>query len=98
MIIFFEGILISIFLLNWSFGFPTGFETLSTIVSEFLYRFSDYVLAALIASWVFSDKREEDFLLNKIHKQDYNPYEDHYEILGVFWAISVLPKFFAVCA
>jgi hypothetical protein len=98
MIILFEVVLITIFLLNWSFGFPDGFDTLSTIVSEFLYRFSDYALAAIIASWVFSDKREEDFSLNKIHAQDHNPSEDHYEILGVFWAVSVLPKFFTICA
>jgi hypothetical protein len=98
MIILFEVLLISIFLLNWSFGFPDGFETLCTIVDEFLYRFFDYALAAIIASWVFSDKREEDFLLKKIHVQDYHPHEDHYEIFVIFWAISVLPKFFAICA
>jgi len=98
MILLLEILLITIFLLNWSFGFLNGFETLSLIVAEFLYRFSDYALAAIIASWVFSDKREEDFLLKKIHQQDYHPYEDHYEILAVFWVIAILPKFFAICA
>jgi hypothetical protein len=98
MIILFEVLLMIILLLNWSFGFTDGFETLSTIVGEFFYRFSDYALAAIIASWVFSDKREEDFLLKKIHIQDYHPFEDHYEILVIFWAIAVLPKFFALCA
>jgi hypothetical protein len=98
MILLIEILLIAICLLNWSFGFTDGFETLSLIVSEFLYRFSDYALAAIIASWVFSDKREEDFLLKKIHEQDSYPSEDHYEILVVLWVIAILPKFFAACA